>query len=156
VNAADQDATWLIAVVPVVILAMWVGMSNLIAIVGGWRRLAASYLSTGGESGPTFRFRSAKLGLVDYSNCLILTASRSGLIISMLLPFRLAHPTLFIPWREISATSTSGWVKNYVEFRFAKEPQVRMRLPHRLAEELIAAGGNAVALSPSAAMTKAN
>ena len=149
-NAADQGPTWLIVVVPVVILVMWVGISNLIAIIGGWRRLAASYVSTGGESGTTFRFRSARVGLVDYSNCLTFTASRSGLSISVLLPFRLAHPMLFIPWREISASSTSGWMKNYVDFRFAKEPKVRMRLSHRLAEDLIAAGGNAVAMSHAA------
>jgi hypothetical protein len=146
VNAAEQNPTWLIAVIPIVLLVLWVGVSNLSAIIGGWRRLAASYVSTGGESGTTFRFRSAKLGVVDYSNCLTFTASRSGLLIAVLLPFRLAHPTLFIPWREIAATSHSGWTKNYVELRFAKEPNVRMRLSRRLAEDLMAAGGNATSI----------
>jgi hypothetical protein len=132
---------------PIFFGAMWIAISFTLSAIGGWGALASSYATRGRPRGTSFRLRSARVGLVGYNNCLRFVASPAGLFMAVLLPFRLAHPPLFAPWSEISVTPYRGWVFRYVDFRFARHPNVRLRLFHSLAEEILRAGGRPAAFA---------
>ena len=135
---------WLGPVFLLVFVSMWLFVLNLLASMGGWYSLAASYGTSETIDGQTYSFRSAKLGIINYNSCLRFTASYSALGIAVMLPFRPGHRLLLVPWSDISATDHRGWIFRYVDFRFAKQPQVRLRMPRKLAEALIATSGCAM------------
>jgi hypothetical protein len=148
-----NDASTLIWLVPVFLLlfvGMWVFVSKLLASLSGWCSLAASYGTSAAIDGHTFSSRSAKIGIVDYNGCLRFTAAPSTLSVAVMFPFRCGHRPLTVPWSDILATDHQGWIFRYVDFRFAKQPQIRLRVSHKLAEALIAAGGNAVSIAETA------
>ena len=140
---ADAPA-WLFSAFPFLFVFMWLFVLNLLSFIGGWRSLARSYAAGPAPQGQAFSFRSARLGLVDYGSCLRFVSGPAGLSISVLFLFRPGHKPLFIPWYDVSVRLTKGWVFRYAEFFFAKHPDVRLRVFQRLAEQLLAAGGNVV------------
>ena len=83
--------------------ALWVTVSLLLSHMGGWSRLARCYpddITAKNELTKASYLQSGSVGLVNYNSCLILGVSKSGLRLSVLFPFRIAHPPLFIPWSE--------------------------------------------------------
>lgn len=135
---------WLGPALPVLFVCGWLFVMNLLALMGGWRDLAESYGTSGPVDGEAFPFRSAKVGIVDYGNCVRFVAGRPGLGISVLWPFRPGHRPLVVPWCDVSASEHRGWVFEYVDFRFARQPQVQLRVSRQLADALIAAGGSSM------------
>jgi hypothetical protein len=148
---ADANTpTWFPAAFPVLFAGMWLFVLHLLARMGGWRDLAASYGTTGPVEGRTFWFKTARLGAVSYNSCLTFTAGSAGLRIAVLFLFRPSHSPLVIPWSDISATEHRGRVFRYVDLQFKEQPQVRLRVFRGLAEALINAGGNAVSIAGAA------
>ena len=147
-DASASD--WLVIAFLVFFVGMWLLILNVLAAIGGWRSLAASYAFDAPIEGESFSLRSANIGPVNYGSCLRFTASRSGLVMSILFPFRPGHRPLFIPWEDVAATSHRGWVFQYVDLRFSKQPQVRVRISRRLAERVVASSGRAVRVSGTA------
>lgn len=142
---SDTAALILFFVVsPVLFIGMWLFILKLLASMGGWGSLALSYGTDNPVDGESFSYRSGRLGVVNYNHCLHFTAGRSGLGIAVVSPFRANHRPLLIPWRDVSAADHRVWFLRYVDLRFAAQPQVRLIVSRRLAEELIAAGGHAV------------
>ena len=125
-------------------LLLWSGVSVGLARIGGWGRLAETYRSEADFEGTRWVLRSAKVGLVDYANCLTFGVNERGLYMGVLLPFRLAHPPLFIPWSDVGAHERRGWFLEYLDFTFAQVPDIRIRVSKRLGESLINAGGRAL------------
>jgi hypothetical protein len=78
----------------------WGGTLLLLSHIGGWARLAKHYRSYGRERGQMFYLRSARVGWVGYGSCLTFGVNDGGLQMSVLWPFRIGHPPLFIPWGE--------------------------------------------------------
>ena|ERR1700752_3227997 len=120
---------------------LWSGVSVVLARIGGWGRLAETYRSEGDFEGRRWKLRSAKVGSVDYANCLTFGVNERGLYMGVLLPFRLAHPPLFIPWSDVGVEERRGWFFEYLDFRFAQAPDTRVRVSKRLGESLLNAGG---------------
>jgi hypothetical protein len=129
---------------------LWVLSLNLLALWGGWRSLALSNKSTAPPNGERFWFRSASLGSVNYGGNLIFTTSPAGLHLAVFPLFRLGHAPLFFPWSEVAAQAHRGWVFRYVDFRFSRQPQVRLRVSRGLAEKLLGRFGQAVRLHEAA------
>jgi hypothetical protein len=73
--------------------------------IGGWARLADRYRDDANTGGEAHYMRSGRIGLVSYSSCLTLRVSDAGLRLSVLLPFRIGHPPIFIPWTEFHNVS---------------------------------------------------
>jgi len=122
-------------------VVVWCGVSVLIGIVGGWRRLAETYRAQGDFDGPRWRFTSARMRFsVNYNGCLILGANAGGLYMATLLLFRLGHPALFVPWSDVGVVERSGLVFKYLEFSFVKAPGVTLRVRRRLGLALLEAG----------------
>jgi hypothetical protein len=81
---------------------MWLGITGLLAHIGGWATLASSFPAQGDIDGERFRFASGSIGWryfpVSYGNCLFVTINSEGLRLSILFPFRFQSPPFFVPW----------------------------------------------------------
>lgn len=89
---------------------LWIGVTSLLSIAGGWSLLAERFRAREPGTGDVFRFASAlfkKSGLfpVTYRGSLTITISESGVHFSILFLFRLLSPALFIPWKEIESVT---------------------------------------------------
>jgi hypothetical protein len=106
---------------------LWLALCQLLGLVSGWRRLAELYPHSGVVPDGVVRFRSGRMGWIDYGNCLVVGAAEAGLYLAVLLPFRPGHPSLFVPWHDVHAEPAGGWRK-HVGLRFARAPSVAFRL----------------------------
>jgi hypothetical protein len=99
-------------------LVMWMGISGLLAVVGGWSSLATLYRANSPAEGERFYFRSGSLGHrsfpVSYSGCLFPTINSQGLYLSIFLLFRFLSPPLFIPWSKVESID----LKRFLFFRY--------------------------------------
>lgn len=93
-------------------IAVWIGIMQLIAILSGWKKLAARFPAGEPLEGERFRWVSGRLdGHSRYNNCINVTVSEIGIELSMVFFFRFAHPPLFIPWEAIESLKNSkGWI----------------------------------------------
>ena len=113
-----------------------------ISHLGGWATLADRYRLTEPFSGRQWKFQSGQMRYwTQYNNCLIVGADSRGLYLNIIWPLRLAHPPLFIPWREISRSSKKFLWVNYVELRLGREAALPFRIGYQLAQRLKEAAG---------------
>ena len=93
---------------------MWAGISVLLAVLGGWSSLAAKFRARQRIEGERFRFVSGSMGArvfpVSYGSCLFVTVNEMGFRLSILFPFRLFSPPLFIPWVEVASVETKRFL----------------------------------------------
>jgi hypothetical protein len=133
--------------IPFVIAAL-VGASALSAAfvsrMSGWHELARRFALQSDFPSETFRFKSARMRRgINYNNCLTIGASPMGLTIAMPWLFRMGHPSLFVPWNEISVTRTKIFWLPMVQFNLGRGKPVPFTVRARLAEEIRAAAGTA-------------
>ncbi len=121
---------------------LWVIIFTGASHLGGWASLARNYSYPDKFSGDRWRFQSAQMRwFMGYNNCLTIGANAEGLYLSILFPFRFAHPPLFIPWREISVIPRKIlWIR-FVELRLGRELAMPLRIRERLAQKLKNAAG---------------
>jgi len=125
-------------------VGLWIGISLLIARLGGWATLATFYRLSGPFSGDCWRFQSGEFRWkMGYNNCLTIGANPTGLYLSVFFLLRFGHPNLFIPWADISATASKrGFLSIYTEFRFRQAPTIPFRVSERMAQRMIQSTGN--------------
>ena len=89
---------------------IWAGISVLLSVLGGWASLTAQFRATQRVEGERFRFVSGSMGApvfpVSYGSCLFVTVNELGFGLSILFPFRLFSPPLFIPWAQVASVET--------------------------------------------------
>jgi hypothetical protein len=89
---------------------MWVSISALLSVLGGWTSLAGEFRAPHSIGGQRFRFVSGSMGArvfpVNYGGCLFVTVNETGFGLSILFPFRLLSPPLFIPWSQVASVET--------------------------------------------------
>lgn len=118
-------------------LALWFGISFLLSVFGGWRQLSKHYRSTGLFKGQRFYFQSAAMRLrASYNSVLTFGINIEGLYLSVLFPFRIGHPPLFVPWEDISCTEKPGRFFGGFELHFAKCPTIPFLISRRLMEKV--------------------
>lgn len=116
----------------------WVAMSIAISRATGWATLATFYRSAEKLDGERWRFQSAQMRWkMGYNNCLTFGFTPSGLFITMIFFFRFGHPSLVIPWPDISAERKKGFLTPYVELRFRRAPSVPFRVSERLGRRIV-------------------
>jgi hypothetical protein len=116
-------------------------MSCLLAKVGGWRVLARSYGCSESFRGKRFYFRSAQFGAVSYGACLTFGSDPDGLYMAVLIPFRIAHPPLLVPWCDVACSKAHSWPFAQVALKFAQAPEVSVQISKRLADSLLRESG---------------
>lgn len=133
--------------VPLVILyvvSLWLLVSFLLALIGGWLELGRTYKALLKFDGQIFRLQHAYMRfLTSYRAAVSVGASPKGLYLAVFFLFRFCHPPLFIPWQDISVRQSKFlWIRLY-EFEFRQAPSVRLRLREKLGKKIQAAAGDA-------------
>jgi hypothetical protein len=154
----NNPQTWPVIFVPVFVALVWFGAMHFVAWIGGWKQLAAAYRFPGAFDGYRKRFVSGELGggvstvlPCNYGASLTLGTNPDGLYMAVVPLFRIAHPPLFIPWSDITATTGRKLFFNFAAFTFRAAPRVQLRIARNVAEQLIAAAGAAGAPALQAA-----
>lgn len=138
----QQALEWIWQLSPLLFLGFWLGICHLLAAVGGWKRLAETYPARSGMTGKRFAHGSGQMGFgVNYNGCLIFTASSSCLRVAIWFIFRPGHAPFCVPWGEITATARPARFFPTVELSFARQRQVGLRIPRKLADEIAEASG---------------
>lgn len=124
---------------PVVWCAMCYGLGRF----SGWARLAERFQAPGRFEGPTSPFCSANMGAgfqpVNYGTCLTLGADASGLYLDVFPLFRVGHPPLLIPWREVRVGERKkAWMMEMVTLHLGRADDVPIQLYAKTAEKLLA------------------
>ena len=91
---------WLIAII---FAGGWAASSLVLSLVGGWHRMPARYRARERPPGQLLFAMYSAVGWVRYQGVLFVRVTEPGLYLSVLLPFRIGHPPLLIPWSEIQA-----------------------------------------------------
>jgi hypothetical protein len=85
----------------------WLGVTALLAYLGGWVSLAKEFRTDAPAAGESFRFVSGGMGRaafpVSYRSCLSLVVTPAGFRLAILFPFRLLSPPLFVPWTRVES-----------------------------------------------------
>ena len=118
---------------PLVFAGMWCGVIFLLSMLGGWRDLAESFPDRGQPCDRSFRMQSGRLGFINYSSILTIHSGPQGLRVAVLGPFRLGHPSLFIPWSAIhnATTKRSLWMET-VSFELGSPKIATLQLPKKI------------------------
>jgi hypothetical protein len=115
----------------------WIAVSILIAKLSGWAMLAHHYRAEAPLDGTRFRFQSAGMRFAtNYGGCLTVGVNRRGLYLAVWLLFRIGHPSLFIPWRDITMTERKKFFIQQMVFRFARCPAIPFIINKRLADKI--------------------
>jgi hypothetical protein len=124
----SQTTILILVAFPLYFSALWCLILWIIALTGGWRKLAGRYRHLGDIQGQILRFQSARLNWSNYSNILRIGLSERGLYLSPMAIFRPFHPPLFIPWEEIEAEPFQRALWRGYQLRFRSVPGVTLEL----------------------------
>jgi hypothetical protein len=124
----------------------FVALMWIISRVSGWALLSRRFSTPEPFNGKTWGWQSARFrGWCNYNNCLNVGANPEGVYLSILLPFRLFHPALMIPWREIEVETGKALFGLYdtARFRIGTEERVTLRIYGKLVNRVRDAAGSA-------------
>jgi hypothetical protein len=102
------------------VLLAFIVISAALDYLSGWYGLAKDFRATEPVVGESFWFVSGLFGQsalfpTGYRSCLIITVNNAGFKVSVMLPFSILAPTLFIPWDKIeSIDEGSVWFRRHV------------------------------------------
>jgi len=127
-----------IAIFLVGFAALWVAISYVLSFVGGWRTLAEHYRAPEDiTTERNWRFQSGIMsGIMRYNGALSIGTNRTGMRLSMLFLFP-GHPTLFIPWSDVTVTAQKRLFVMLTVFQFARAPEATLALRERVAREVL-------------------
>ena len=112
-----------------------------LAAMGGWMTLAGNFRLNGAFIGRRWYLRSAQFRyIVSYGSVLTVGANDQGLYLAVLLPFRLGHPPLLIPWRFVRKARRGPFNIFSTPLTLGDSSPVRMSISSRLVarfEEII-------------------
>ena len=121
---------------------VWVVVGFLLGKVSGWAALGRDYAFPNPFDGKSWRFQCAQMRwMSNYNNCLTVGANEQGLYLSIFFVLRIGHPSLFIPWRDISVTRKKIWWARILELGLGQETPVPFRIREKLANRLKKAAG---------------
>ena len=121
---------------PIFFIFMWLFVSFLLSMFGGWRRLNENYPDGDNFQGEKWYFQSIKMGSVNYSNCVNIGANNIDFCLSVLPIFRFAHAPIKIPFAEIRGKEHKGLIFRYVDIQTTKVPGIKIRLFKKQADRI--------------------
>jgi hypothetical protein len=127
--------------VAVFVAILWCAVCFLISFLTGWFALVRRFKK---QSEPYGEIRSAGPFFYTvymrfwghYSSVIRLTAASDALYASILLPFRVGHPPLRIPWNEIQIGKTKFFWRRYIVLTLGSAEKIPMRISERMARNL--------------------
>jgi hypothetical protein len=124
---------------PVLAVALLIGIvwGPLLVIasgVSGWRHLARRYRWRGPPPAGGEPLVRGRVGIIRYANTLRVARHETGLFLGQLLPFRLGHPPLLIPWSAVQTVYQAADDPHHLQLVVDNTPAVPITLPTRLLE----------------------
>ncbi len=122
-------------------LAMWCCACFAISFFSGWFTLSRRFRKQTepyGETksaGPFFLTVYTRFS-GHYSSVIRLTAAEDALYLSVLFLFRIGHPPLCIPWKEIKFSRIKFLWLRYVVLTLGEQERIPMRISERMAGKL--------------------
>ena len=84
-------------------VAFWAFVVTIVGRFSGWHRLAQDFEATRQPNGQTLGWKSMRFGFSgNYNGTVNITPSFEGLHLQTVLPFRVGHKPLLIPWEYIT------------------------------------------------------
>ena len=137
-----QHPSVLAAMSPLYLLCLWMLVSAIVSLIGGWFSLARVYRTRVPFNGAKWRMQSGQMRyIVGYNNALTIGASPQGLYLASVFLFRFMHPPLLVPWSDVKVRKKKGWVFEYVIFTMGRELAIPLRIRGRLGANLQEAAG---------------
>jgi hypothetical protein len=116
-------------------------ISSLIGLLSGWHLLSKRFRAEAepyGEirsAGPFFYYVQMRYR-VNYGSLIRIIAANDAIYLSALFPFRVGHPPLCIPWKEIQLSRTRSFWRRYVVLMLGVQERIPMRISERMARKL--------------------
>lgn len=104
--------------IPIFIL-LWVGVTGLISIIGGWRGLAKVNPVPAAipETGETYSLQSVRLGFFgNYNSSVTITVYTKGVRIAPIFIFSLFHRPFYIAYGAMAGVSYGRFIVPYLTF----------------------------------------
>lgn len=124
---------------PIFFVALWSFVCWLIALVGGWQRLAQRYRTTNTPPPGSKKFDHTfgTLGIASYRGTLNIAVAADGLHLSVMRIFQVGHPPLFIPWSDVRITGDTFflWIEG-VSLALGQPKITTLRLPKAVRQAL--------------------
>ena len=87
---------------PVGFAVFWCVICYLLAVIGGWTRMASRYSASPYVTVDKRYLRSGLIGGVSYNGALVTGANREGLYLAAFLMFRPGHTPILVPWKSLT------------------------------------------------------
>ena len=113
---------------PFAFAGMWCLVLRLLSWMSGWTRLASQFQHTRPFEGNTYGFQSARMNGVNFNGVLVMGASKKGFYLVPILPFRLFHKPLLIPWNELQVEPFSFLFFKGYRIAFQSCPGITMKV----------------------------
>ena len=138
------DVRWLPVMVVALVVLAWAPFLLLTGRASGWRRIAALYPDRNRGTARSIRCSPMLMGISNYRGGARLTPDESHLHFAQSALQRPGHPSFSVPWSDITATRDEWpWfpLKGHpmVRLTLAKDPDLRILIPVRDGERIIAA-----------------
>ena len=119
-------------------IGLWCVVCLILSFAGGWRKLSKIYPAVDPPSGWKHGMASAKVGVVNYNNCLTIYANNTGVYFSVWAIFRLGHKPFLIPWTELHNPQAKQflWIK-YVTIDVGCPRIVKLTLTKKIYDSLM-------------------
>lgn len=120
----------------------WIGfICFLISVLSGWYKLSQHFRAQSEPYGQTksagpFFYTVYMRFWGHYSGIIRMTAAEDALYLSILFLFRIGHPPLCIPWKEIQFGRTKFLWRKYVVLTLGEQERIPMRISERMARKL--------------------
>ncbi len=122
---------------PLIFIGMWLAILYVLSIMSGWQWLAESYRFRGKYQGQISSMQSGSIGLLSANHCLRIGTGDQGLYLGMILPFRLWHPSLVVPWSDVVVGRRKLLFFRSVVLEFAKAPGVLLVFSETTASRIL-------------------
>ena len=112
--------------------------------LSGWNSLVRRFRANEPWSGESWGWQSMRFrGWWSYNHCLRVGATQESLYVSIFWLFRLFHPALVIPWREIEMETEKMFFGLFetAQLRIGSEERVNVRIYGKLVGRLRQAAG---------------
>jgi hypothetical protein len=124
--------------------ALWVAWMSLIiylgSILSGWHRLSKRFLTRSKFTGQMMSTRPfinvCMKNWADCSGILRIASDDHALYLSVVFLYRIGHPPLCIPWKEIQFSRTKFLWRRYVVLTLGEQERIPMRISERIASKL--------------------
>jgi hypothetical protein len=128
---------------------LWLVICFIVSLMSGWSSLAQQYRTERPFPAHTRRFqRGVMRWTAKYNGVLTVGSDSEGIYLGVLFLFRLGHPPLFIPWRDVQIGEPTSWFFIMVQTLKLGPDQIPLRLRESLVDFLRAGRDTGELASP--------